>query len=91
MIEASTKRCTRSGFFSIGLRARLDRRRIAVIAIVGEQEDIRLEAALALDLIGLGGEIALLDGFLVGEEGRGVEGVGLDLLFLEAIGVCFSH
>ena len=36
--------------------------------------------------IGLGGHVALLDRILVGDEGRRVEGVGLHVLLLEAVG-----
>ena len=54
--------------------------------MIGEQEDIRLEVALLLDRVGLGGHVALLDRILVGDERRRVEVVGFDVLVLEAVG-----
>ena len=52
--------------------------------MVCEQEDAGLEAGLLLDREGLGRDIALHHRLLVGQEGRGVEGVGANLLVLEA-------
>src|SRR5579883_2151656 len=52
----------------------LDDRAVARIAGIGNQEDERLHALL-LDREGLAGEIALLDGVFIGEEGAGIEGV----------------
>ena len=67
--------------------ARLDRRRVGVEAVVGEQEDVRLEAAPAVSTAkGSEVSIALLGRFLVGDERAGIEGVGLHLLLLEAVG-----
>ena len=46
---------------------------------------MRLEVALRLDRIGLGGHVALHGGVLVGEERLRVEGVGLHFRFVEAV------
>jgi hypothetical protein len=59
--------------------------RVAGIALVGEQEHRRLEAAFLLDGVGLAGHIALLDHPLVGQEGGGVEGVFAHLVVGEAV------
>src|SRR5271166_6353985 len=68
------------------LAPRLDQGRIGRVAVVGEQEDVRPELALLLDLVGLSRDIALLDRRLVLDEGCGIEIVWSDVLDLEAVG-----
>ena len=79
MIEASTKRCTRSGLLGDQVAARLDQSRIGVETLIGEQKDFRLESRLLLDRERLRRDVALHRAVLVGEERLRVEGVGLHL------------
>ena len=75
-----------SGFFSITGRCVVSISvEQEVEAFVGEQENHGLETVLLFDRIGLVGDIALHRRTLVHEEkGLWIEGVGLDLLVLEA-------
>src|SRR5208337_2401560 len=52
--------------------ARFDGGGVGLVTMVGEQKDIGLEPALARDGVGLGGDVALLDRILVGDERGGV-------------------
>src|SRR3954452_17766412 len=61
--------------------ARLDRGRIAIVAIIREQENVGLEAALPLDFVGLRGDVTLLNRVFIRDERRRIEIVWLHLLF----------
>ena len=67
--------------------ARLDRGRIAIVAIIREQENVGLEAALPLDFVGLRGDVTLLNRVFIRDERRRIEIVWLHLLFAKAIRV----
>ena len=64
--------------------AGLDGGRVGAVAVVGEQEDVGLEVPLALDRERLGGDVALLDRMLVGDERPRVERIGPDDFLLES-------
>ena len=66
------------------LAARLDQGRVAVEAVIGDQEDLRLELSFLLDREGLRRHIALHRALLVDQERRRIEGVGLHLVLREA-------
>ena len=66
------------------LAARLDQGRVGVEAVIGEQEDLRLELAFLLDRERLRRHIALHRALLVDQERRGIERVGLHLVRREA-------
>ena len=53
--------------------------------MIGQEEDVGLELSLLLDRIRLGCQIALLDGFCVGNEGGRVECIRLDHFFHETM------
>src|SRR5262249_4788282 len=67
------------------IAARLDQRRIAVEAIVGEEKDLRLEAGPLLDGKGLRGDVALHRASLIHEKRLRVGRIGLHLLLAETI------
>src|SRR5262249_18935203 len=66
------------------IAARLDQGRIGVEAVIGQQEDLRLEAAMLLDRIWFRGDVTLHRRVLVGQERLRVERVGLHLGFAES-------
>ena len=72
------------GPFLHEIAPRFDQGRVAVEALVGDQEHLGLEMGLLLDRIGLGGDVALHGAALVGEERLRVGGVGLHLRLAEA-------
>src|SRR6202023_3887488 len=64
-----------------------NRGRIGIVAVVGDQKYIRLELALPLDLKRFRRRIALFDRILIGDEGRRIECIGLDVFVPETIGL----
>ena len=84
MMEASTKRCTRSGLLATRSLAGLDQGRVAVEALVGEQKDLWLKSRLLLDRIRLRRDVALHGTAPVREERLRVRRVGLHLRFAES-------
>src|SRR5262249_50682790 len=67
------------------IAARLDQRRIAVEAIVGEEKHLRLEAGSLFDGKGLRGDIALHRASLIYEKRLRVGRIGLHLLLAETV------
>src|SRR3546814_5139523 len=58
---------------------------VARIAIIRQQEDVRLEVTFAFDRIGFGRQIAFLNGIFVGQEGREIESIFANLFVGEAV------
>src|SRR5690606_36566024 len=64
---------------------RLDGGGIGAVTVVRQQENVRNEPAFPLHGEGFRGDITLLDRFLVGDEGSGIESIGHALANVEAV------